>query len=45
MPRAWFAPATVQAAASMVLAGLHILLFAVRVYLGPLLWFMVATGP
>ena len=35
----------VQAAASMVLAGLHILLFAVRVYLGPLLWFMGATGP
>ncbi len=34
----------VRAAASMVLAGLHILLFAVRVYLGPLLWFMGATG-
>ena len=32
-----------RAAASMVLAALHILLFAVRVYLGPLLWFMDAT--
>jgi len=34
-----------QAAASMVLAGLHILLFAVRVYLGPLVWFLNATRP
>lgn len=34
-----------RAAASMALAALHILLFAVRVYLGPLLWFMDATHP
>jgi hypothetical protein len=33
-----------RAAASMGLAGLHILLFAVRVYLGPLLWVLDATG-
>ena len=33
-----------RAAASMALAGLHILLFAVRVYLGPLIWALGATG-
>lgn len=34
----------VRAAASMGLAGLHIVLFAVRVYLGPLIWFIETTG-
>ena len=33
-----------RAAASMVMAGLHILLFAVRVWLAPLLAVMDATG-
>jgi hypothetical protein len=33
-----------RAAASMGLAGLHILLFAVRVYLGPLIWALGAAG-
>lgn len=33
-----------RAAASMALAGLHIVLFAVRVYLGPLIWFVETTG-
>lgn len=28
----------VRAAVSMALAGMHILLFAIRAYLGPLLW-------
>lgn len=31
-------------AASMVLAGLHILLFAVRVWLAPLIWIVETTG-
>ncbi len=33
-----------RAAASMGLAGLHILLFAVRVYLGPVIWALGSTG-
>ncbi len=33
-----------RAAAAMGLAGLHILLFAVRVYVGPLLWALNASG-
>lgn len=28
----------VRSAASMALAGMHVLLFAIRAYLGPLLW-------
>ena len=33
-----------RTAASMALAGLHLILFAVRVYLGPLIWALGATG-
>ena len=33
-----------RAAAAMGLAGLHIILFAVRVYLGPLIWALDAAG-
>jgi hypothetical protein len=33
-----------RAAAAMGLAGLHILLFAVRAYLGPLIWAINAAG-
>jgi len=33
-----------RAAAAMGLAGLHIILFVVRVYLGPLIWALDAAG-